>query len=284
MSDTAQKSSLKGVLVFLFLAFGIAWGSWELLLPKTTTNLMLFELAAAPGAFAPALATFIVRKWVTREGFGDAGLALNLRKWPYYLIAWFLPFGVIAFIVAIAMTTGIAQPDFTPAQALAHLPPQIPKADVKFILPLTTLLTAFVTTPLLFGEEFGWRGYLQFRLFPGRPISAAIVTGLIWGIWHWPLLARGFDSAGDPLTSQALLCVCAVFMSIIFGWLREKSGSIWVTSLAHSATNGIGGALTTLWFPDHSKTFLVSYSGLLSFIPLGLFSLWIALRSRRNLP
>jgi hypothetical protein len=73
-------------------------------------------------------------------------------------------------------------------------------------------------------------------------------------------------------------------MSIIFGWLREKSGSIWVTSLAHSATNGIGGALTTLWFPDHSKTFLVSYSGLLSFIPLGLFSLWIALRSRRNLP
>src|ERR1700722_15012401 len=138
MSDTAQKSSLKGVLAFLFLAFGIAWGSWEFLLPKTSANLALFELAAAPGAFAPALATFIVRKWVTREGFGDAGLALNLRKWPYYLIAWFLPFGVVAFIVIAAMATGIPQPDFTPSQALAHLPPQIPKAGGKIILPLTT--------------------------------------------------------------------------------------------------------------------------------------------------
>jgi membrane protease YdiL (CAAX protease family) len=284
MSDAAPKSSLKGVLAFLLLAFGIAWGSWELLLPKTTTSLTLFELAAFPGAVAPALATFIVRKCVTREGFGDAGLSLHLRKWRYYLIAWFLPFGVVAFIVATAMATGIAQPDFTPAQALAHLPPQISKADVKFILPLSALLTAFVTTPLLFGEEFGWRGYLQLRLFPGRPISAAIITGLIWGIWHWPLLARGFDSAGDPLTSQLLLCVCAVFLSIIFGWLREKSGSVWVTSLAHAATNGIGGSLTTLWFPDHSKTFLVGYFGLLSFIPLGLFSLWIAVRSKRASP
>ena len=52
---------------------------------------------------------------------------------------------------------------------------------------------AVLMTPLLWGEEFGWRGYLQLRLFPGRPVSAAIATGLIWAVWHYPLTLRGYD-------------------------------------------------------------------------------------------
>jgi len=41
-----------------------------------------------------------------------------------------------------------------------------------------------LVAPLVLGEELGWRGYLQLRLFPAQPFLAALATGLIWGVWH----------------------------------------------------------------------------------------------------
>ena len=65
----------KGVLVYLLLAFGLAWVAWEIphrlgISPWDPR----FQLFALPGAFAPAVAAIIVRRWVTGEGFAAAGL------------------------------------------------------------------------------------------------------------------------------------------------------------------------------------------------------------------
>src|ERR1700677_2791654 len=113
-----------GIVSFLVLAFGLAWIPWLLLLPQSAPgNLRAYELALLPGAFAPALATFIVRKWITREGFADAGLGLHLRKWPYYLIAWFLPFSVLAFLVFAAPLIGFGHADLSMVHGLAAIAP-----------------------------------------------------------------------------------------------------------------------------------------------------------------
>jgi hypothetical protein len=69
----------KGIVNFLVLTFGLSW-------PLATLLLFQFGLApddtrlAAPFGFAPALAVIIVHKWITREGFADAGLRPNLIK------------------------------------------------------------------------------------------------------------------------------------------------------------------------------------------------------------
>ena len=44
----------------------------------------MFQLLILPGAFAPALAAYLVRAFVTREGFADAGLKPGLRRWRPY--------------------------------------------------------------------------------------------------------------------------------------------------------------------------------------------------------
>src|SRR5215471_851907 len=83
----------QGIGVFLLITFVGCWGIWGIawLLGALNTG-PAGQLVVALGAFAPALATFVVRRWVTREGFGDAGLHPHLRQaWPYYLVAWLLP-------------------------------------------------------------------------------------------------------------------------------------------------------------------------------------------------
>jgi hypothetical protein len=112
--NISMNNKTRGIASYLFLAFGMAWILWEIPIRfGVSPRRPLFQLAALPGGFAPAIAAIIVRKWITREGFADAGLHLNLRKWPYYLGAWLLPFLVMAVIVALGVALGISQPDFS---------------------------------------------------------------------------------------------------------------------------------------------------------------------------
>jgi membrane protease YdiL (CAAX protease family) len=273
-------SKVRGIVSYLFLAFGMAWILWEIPIRLgVSPRDPLFQLAALPGGFAPAIAAIIVRKWITREGFTDAGLRLNLRKWPYYLVAWMLPLLVTIFIVLVAVALGIGQPDFSLQRTLAALrpgsaPPSLPPG-IWLVIPIQLLFTSLIATPILWGEEFGWRSYLQLRLFSQRPLLAAVVTGLIWGFWHFPLLIRGYDFPDHPIAGLFVFPVGTILLSIIFGWLRLRTGSIWSSSLAHSATNVIGAGITTLLFTGGSNWILVSYLGPLGWIPLGALCAWI---------
>ncbi len=257
----------KGVVGFLVLAFVPAWLLWELpLLLGVSPGSSLFQLAVVPGAFAPAIAALIVRKWITAEGFDDAGLAPNLDRWPYYLAAWLVPLAVVAFVVAAASTLGLGQPDYS----LKGTPFQ--QGGLVGAAMLSSLYTVFAT-PVLWGEEFGWRGYLQLRLFPGRPLLAAIATGLIWGVWHFPLLATGVELPRHPYLIFALFPVGTVLYSIIFGWIRIRSGSVWASSFAHSAINNVGVGFLGLLFVAQSDRLALDLLGL---VPLAAFALIIA--------
>ena len=100
-------------------------------------------------------------------------------------------------------------------------------------------------------------------------------------VWHYPLTLRGFNYPDHPLTGSLLVFpVSCIFMSIVFGWLRLQSGSVWCSSLAHSATNAIGGGLFILLFGAGGNSLVVSPAGLLGWIPLGALSAWIVLTGR----
>jgi hypothetical protein len=95
-----------------------------------------FQYVAIPGAFAPAIAAIVVRKWVTGEGFADAGLRLKLRRgWPYYLFGWLLPLAVVTVIVALTAILGAGEPDFTLQRALAVLYPDVDTTSFSTFRP-----------------------------------------------------------------------------------------------------------------------------------------------------
>jgi tetratricopeptide (TPR) repeat protein len=114
-----------------------------------------------------------------------------------------------------------------------------------------------------------------------RPLLRAVVTGVIWAIWHYPLMLRGYNFPDNRLLGLLVFPVSTISLSIIFGWLRLKTGSIWSSSLAHAATNGIGG-LTLLLFGGGASMLFVSYVGIMGWIPLGALSAWIVSTGQLN--
>lgn len=77
-----------------------------------------------------------------------------------------------------------------------------PSVDLHAILvgvPLVLFTTAQVfIDPGPWGEETGWRGFALPRLLTRfSPLSAALILGAIWGVWHAPaFLASGLSQSG----------------------------------------------------------------------------------------
>ena len=283
-SRGAVDNRIGGLAAFLAIAFGLAWTVWVAGLSVagfSGTSLLSFSAQAVVlvGALAPAVAAFIVRHWITREGFADARLRPNLRRgWRCYLLALLWPVVAVASVVGLATFLGLAQPDFSLGGFSGGLSPaqggEVPAADVATAVA-ALLLSAVLMTPLLFGEEFGWRGYLQRRVFPGRPLLAAFATGFVWGAWHYPLVLFGYGSfSAGRLTGLLVYPVICVLLSVFYGWLMEKTESVWAPSLAHSAHNNVAVVLLLLMFaggPGFSAAIwlvVVPYAALCSWIVL----------------
>ncbi|CCH31616.1 CAAX amino terminal protease family [Saccharothrix espanaensis DSM 44229] len=246
----------------MLISFGFAWagmaGAW--LLGFSLTN----PLVQLPFGFAPALAAFVVRRWVTREGFADAGLALRLRQaWRHYLAAWLGPFALVVVMLATAAACGLWQPAWPTAGEWAFV------GVLVLIVPLLT--------PVYWGEEFGWTSYLRLRLVPDRPVAATLATGLIWAVWHYPLAFFGYIEFGNVVVGLAVWTVSFLCQEVILGWLRISSGTVWPASLAHAGNNMVLALLTGAVLGEHLDA---TTTTVVMTVPLALAAGWIVLTGR----
>jgi membrane protease YdiL (CAAX protease family) len=274
----------KGILAYLVIAFGITWIIWEIPAQKgLSLDHQVFQVMILLGSFGPAIAGIVVRKWITCEGFSDAGLRLNLKKWGYYAAAWVLPLMIALSIAGLAVLFGVGEPDFSPhdfgTRAPAMQLPSVPSEFHFVLLVVQAMVTAAIMAPLLFGEEFGWRSYLQIRLFSGRPVLAAVTTGIIWGIWHYPINLRGYNYPDYPLLGLFLWPLVCILLSIIIGWVRLRSESIWPACLAHAGVGIIGSSLVSYLFMSPDSISRVHLE-ILTWIPLVVLCAWIVLTGR----
>jgi membrane protease YdiL (CAAX protease family) len=109
---------------------------------------------------------------------------------------------------------------------------------------LTGMLVAPVINSLFtFGEEFGWRGYLLQKLMPLGWRSAVLISGVIWGIWHWPIIAMGhnygLEYAGYPWVGMFAMVWFTILLGIFLSWVTLKARSVWPAVIGHAAINGI---------------------------------------------
>lgn len=90
------------------------------------------------------------------------------------------------------------------------------------------------------GEEIGWRGYMLTRLVDSGLPFPILFSGIIWGLWHTPLILSGqYASGPHPLASAAVFVCTVVGIGFVFAWLRLTSGSIWPSIWAHGVWNAV---------------------------------------------
>jgi membrane protease YdiL (CAAX protease family) len=110
------------------------------------------------------------------------------------------------------------------------------------------------------GEELGWRGFLVPELYKHYSFTTtALVSGVIWSVYHWPLLhllaAPHLEVSPWPL--MASVTVAGIGLSTILAWFRLRSGSVWTAVIFHMALNvhtqGFFQNLTTKtsWLTDY---------------------------------
>ncbi|WFF09183.1 type II CAAX endopeptidase family protein [Micromonospora sp. WMMD1076] len=267
---------MKGVLAFLVISFGMSW-AW-LLLARLGLGLSLVNpLVQLPFGFAPAMAAIVVRRWITREGFRDAGLAPRLRgAWSSYLVAWLGPMGLVVATVGLAVATGLWNPD---PSALDGAVPGLP----GWALVLLLMVAVPLLTPFYWGEEFGWTSYLRLRIFVGRPLMSATVTGLIWAVWHYPLAFLGYIEFTNVLLGLLVWTVGFLLQEIILAWLRSRSDSIWPPSLAHAGNNMVLALLTGLLLSEGGGLGEITVM-LLTAVPMAVVCVWILAGRRLAVP
>lgn len=251
--------------MYLVFAFGIAWaGALVLYLTGGLVNsppiggftLALLVLAVVYMG-APA-AAHVLTRLITREGWHDVYLRPKFRRgWPYWIICWFAPPLLIFVGAAIFFALFPENYDSTLAPVRKTLEAaaggrSVPEVDPWTIVVSQTLV-AMLIAPLInalpiFGEEFGWRAYLQPKLMPLGGRKAMLLTGLVWGAWHAPIIAMGynygFNYPGAPWLGPIAMIWFTILCGTLLGWATIHAGSVWPAVIGHGALNGMAGIVT----------------------------------------
>jgi uncharacterized protein len=170
------------------------YGPWIMLIPGAVT--LIFRLA---------------RKDSLRDILKP--LALGRSPKPYFFSIVY-PLGFIAVCALVAMALSLATPNAKKFHTL---------------LPHFTLMNASIGILLILGEEYAWRGYLLPELARLKgSLFATLAVGLVWAVWHAPLLycLATQLGTGDPVRVCLVQMGAVLVFSFPFAYAYFQSGSI----------------------------------------------------------
>jgi uncharacterized protein len=217
-----------GVVVVLSAVF-------QVLLIETRTWVWVIPLMWSPAAAS------MVARLALREGFDDVSFRVGGRRgWQAIMVAVSFPIIIGLPVYGIAWKTGLARFTPQPAGVAAQLAGTSPVAAFGVMLAVAATIGTIVGILTAAGEEIGWRGYMLTRLIDAEIPSPVLLSGLIWGLWHVPIvLGAGYATGPSPVASALGLVVLATAFGIVFARLRLQTGSVWPAIVLHSAWNSI---------------------------------------------
>lgn len=237
--------------------------------PLSPNGMDLYQLLCTilgPLGLILLLVLNIRKAW--RDGLKSLKLSFGQKGYYYLIIP--ISFGVLLFIdfyLNNVLGFGLA--------AIAF--------DIKtfaITLLLGLLSSVIFSWMFFFGEEYGWRVYLQDRLIKlcGRT-KGVLLVGLIWGIWHAPVIAMGYNYPGHPVLGVALMTIFTIIIGIIFSFAVFKTKSVWVAVLLHMVTN-VGASAAVMYISNPVDSVFSFGMGLYGLAFIGIFVCIILLISK----
>src|SRR5918994_6289964 len=211
------------VVAFFVLAFGITWAVW---VPRAAG--FPVGVVGQLWTWTPAVAALLAATITGGRGaLRDLGSRLVRWRvgWEWYLV---VILGPAVFSVAVAGIYTLFGGSWADAA-----PPAILQGPLLF-LPLFLLILTFTDG---LGEELAWRGFALPRLLTRyNALVASVVLGVIWALWHLPLLWT--EGNGMFRLPVWLLLLDLTAKSVLFTWVfLHTRGSVLIAMLFHGATN-----------------------------------------------
>ena len=235
--------------------------------------------------WGPGIATIITTVFVMKQPIKS--LRLNtLGPKRFYLWAWFLP--VVLTIVGGLFTLlfGIAKLDLN-FTAIREAMASAPGAEMisTGVIVAAQILLAFTLAPFInvlfaLGEELGWRGFLLSHLMPLGQWKAILISGIIWGIWHAPVIAQGHNYPGYPIVGIFMMIVFTILLGTIFSWLYLNTKSPWTPALAHGSVNAVAGLPVLFFQPGFNIAFGGTIAAPTAWVAMILFIAWLVWTKR----
>lgn len=242
--------------VFLALAFGLSWSCSAVYYRFLGTSPVGDVLMPLLYMWGPGIAALVVARLVLRQPWAWFGPIIRFNR--YLLVAMLIPVAmVVAYTLLSAAAPGVSLNLDTPslsAAVLANVPAEHQERVLAQIAPLADhllwillaqvliggLVTGLTVTSIAaLGEELGWRGFLHQLLAPWGFWQRSLFVGLIWGVWHAPLMLRGHNLSDHPGWSVLLMLAYCVLWSPIFEYVRMRSGYLWSAVIMHGVLNGV---------------------------------------------
>jgi uncharacterized protein len=211
------------LVTFFLLAFGITWIVW---VPRAAG--VPVGVVGDAWTWTPAIAALLAAALTGgRAAVRDLGARLVRWRigWQWYLV---VILGPIAFSLAVAGIYVLLGGSWADAAPLAL------REGPLLLLPLFLLILA-LTDGL--GEELAWRGFALPRLLTRyNALVASLVLGVLWGLWHLPLVWTEGATVYQLPVWLFLMDVTA--KSVLFSWVfLHTRGSVLLAMLLHAATN-----------------------------------------------
>ncbi|GAA2185460.1 CPBP family intramembrane metalloprotease [Leucobacter alluvii] len=275
-ADRLERVPWAAVAMFVVLSFGLAWliamPLWRMGTDADAYTLW-FGLLAAAMMFTPAIATAValfVMRAPRRERLRFLGM-WPLR--PARRVVWFTVAALVAPLIVVLAAVGVSVlfgwarldlVNFSGFQAtldaqFASLDAELAELAQQSMPPLGWLVALQVllvpigglaNSLLAFGEEIGWRGWLLTALRPLGTSPAIVITGVIWGLWHSPLILLGYNFGLTDWRGVALMTGGCVAWGALLAWSRLRSGSVWPAVIGHGALNASAGMIVVLAAAD----------------------------------
>ena len=202
MTEETVGRTRPGAMAFVMLTVGLSWSIWIATWfatgrPATTTASAGMIAAVYAGSFAPGIAAAFLSV-VSKPAALKAWLRGFIRLrcgWRAYAAA-LLPVPLLVLLLTIVL-------GYAPRLEGLHGQPAILLYLTVFPVSIFNgVVTAIIGAGPL-GEEGGWRGYLLPRLLErGNEARASLIIGIIWALWHLPIMAMFADwRSGVPLAT-----------------------------------------------------------------------------------
>ncbi len=219
-------------------------------------NPMMYTIFASSYMFLPmicALGLQIVtsRKTHVRVSLRETGL-LRFKIKPSWLVAWILPVAIV--LLTTFVNSLLPNCEFNTDMSSLIPVDQVTEEQKEMLgmmmnptfLIVTTIISglfagATINALFAFGEEYGWRNYLVAALREKKFVFASIFIGIVWGIWHFPLILLGHNYPQHSVAGVFMMVIFCVLASFVELYFVLKAKSVYPAAIFHGTINAVAG-------------------------------------------